>query len=66
MVLDLEALIGENEVGFKLVWVVLASLSVLSVVIWKCADGGEGGGAAASDEYGGTTCAAACGGACGG
>ncbi|KAH6797225.1 hypothetical protein C2S52_021779 [Perilla frutescens var. hirtella] len=52
-----------------MVWVVLASASMMSVIIWKCAEGGRhkeaGSNDSAVDVYGGSGCAAACGAGCG-
>ncbi|KAL1541744.1 hypothetical protein AAHA92_25928 [Salvia divinorum] len=67
MVINLRKLIGEDDVGgmFGLVWLVLASASVMSLIVWKCAQGVQQKEVDAADIYGGSGCAAACGGGCG-
>lgn len=60
-----------NDVGLfgdacRMLWVVMVTLSIMSAIIWSCADGvsKEKSSAADSDPHGGG-CAAACGAACG-
>ncbi|KAL7099141.1 hypothetical protein ACP275_09G064200 [Erythranthe tilingii] len=52
----------------RIVWFVLVSICMMSVIIWKCADGASRKQAASSDssdQYHGANCAAGCGAACG-
>ncbi|PON86986.1 hypothetical protein TorRG33x02_172330 [Trema orientale] len=56
---------GESFSGFVLVlWAALVSLALISAVVFGCADGAskEKASAAHTDTYGGTACAAGCGG----
>lgn len=63
----MKRLIGEDDVEgiFRMVWLVLASASMMSLVVWKCAQGVQQKEADVADIYGGSGCAAACGGGCG-
>lgn len=67
-------LIGEDDVQFhsifSMMWLVLASASMMSLIIWKCARGVQQKEAGADADayayaYGGSSCAAACGAGCG-
>ena len=72
MLINLKKLIGDqNEFqvqpifSISMVWLVLASASIMSLIIWKCAHGVQQKEADAAEVYGGSSCAAACGAGCG-
>lgn len=56
----------EQYDAHQMFWLVLVSICMMSVIIWKCADGaGRDKQDESADVYG-SSCAAACGAACGG
>ncbi|KAL9453293.1 hypothetical protein AB3S75_008988 [Citrus x aurantiifolia] len=61
---------GGSSAVVLLIWAALVSLSVISAIVFSCAGGGgaskDKDSGTHADTYGGSTCVAGCGAACGG